>query len=282
MLKIRIVLAKIFKFLFELNFVKDKYFGLYKRVFKPFNLFKGVVVKGSFNGLTLMLHIDDWIQSQLYFLGEYEMAELKTLNAFLNDKSVFVDLGANLGLFSLYASQLVGEKGQVISFEPFKKNYEALSDNVSINNLLNIQIENLAIGEKDSFVNLYYDSNEMNLGMVSTSYIDNAYVEKINVITLDSYFEQNSISRLDFIKIDIEGHEYKALLGMNDILIRFHPTILIEILNNADVSINKKNIYNYLENLGYKKYFINNEGGVSKVQTDSKRQNYIFTTKINL
>ena len=282
MLKMRIILAKILKVLFKINLIKSKYFGLHKKVFKPLNLFKDVILKVEFNGFFLVLHLDDWIQENIFFLGEYEKAELKTLDYFLNENSVFVDLGANFGLYSLYASKLIGMDGEVISFEPFKKNYKALTNNIAINNFMNIQSENIAVGEREGKINLYYDSNEMNLGMVSTKFIENSYNEEVNVITLDSYFRDKSINRIDFIKIDIEGHEYKALLGMKNLLLKFHPTLLIEILKEEELPNNEDKVIHFLNSLGYIKYIINNNGSISLKQNNLKRQNYIFSTKKNI
>ncbi|MDC9722842.1 MAG: FkbM family methyltransferase [Urechidicola sp.] len=278
----RIILAKIWKIFFKINFIKSKYFGLHKKVFKPLNLFKGVILKVEFNGFFLVLHLDDWIQENIFFLGEYEKAELKTLNYFLNQNSVFVDLGANFGLYTLYASKLIGMDGKVISFEPFKKNYKALTNNIAINNFNNIQSENIAVGEREGEINLYYDSSEMNLGMASTKFIENSYREKATIITLDSYFSDKSISRIDFVKIDIEGHEYKALLGMKNLLLRHHPTLLIEILREEELPNNEDKVIRFLSSLGYIKYFINDNGSISLKQNNLKRQNYIFSTKKNI
>jgi len=282
MLKTRIILAKILKILFKFNFIKSKYFGLHNKVFKPLNLFKEIILKVKFNGFFLVLHLDDWIQENIYFLGEYEKAELKTLDFFLKENSVFVDFGANFGLFTLYASKLIGIDGRVVSFEPFKKNYKALTNNIAINKFMNIQPENIAIGDREGKINLYYDSREMNLGMASTKFIENSYSEKAAVITLDSYFRDKSISRINFIKIDIEGHEYKALLGMKNLLLRFHPTLLIEILNEEELPNNKDKVISFLSSLGYIKYFINDNGSISLIQNNPHRQNYLFSTKRNI
>ncbi len=282
MLKIRIVLVKILKILFKNSFIKSKYFGLHKRVFKPLNLFKGVILKVKFIDLSLILHIDDWIQENIYFLGEYEKAELKTLDYFLSEKSIFVDVGANFGLFTLYASKLIGIYGKVISFEPFKKNYESLIDNITINKLSNVQTENIAIGQEEGEINLYYDVKEMNLGMVSTKFIENSFREKVNIVSLDSYFENKPFNKIDFIKIDVEGHEYKALLGMKNILLKFYPSIIIEILSDSYLPNNEEKICNYLFSFGYKKYFINDNGSISLTQTNTSRQNYIFSTKTDI
>ena len=280
MLQIRIALAKLIKLIFKIGFVRDKYFGLYKRVFKPFRLFKGAVLQHSINGINYELHIDDWIQSQLYFLNEYEMPEIKALGRFLNDGDVFVDIGANIGLFTLNAANLVGESGNVIAFEPFKLNWNSLKKNVSMNRYSSVKIENMAIGEKNGEISLYYDDSESNLGMVSFKEKGHSIKESIESITLDTYIENQSITKIDFIKLDIEGGEFNALKGMIETLNRFKPTLLIEILNDEFYKDNNDSIENFLSNLGYSKFFIDDEGDVSKKQKELKRENYIFSQRI--
>jgi len=275
----RILLAKLFRVLFKIKYIRNRFFGIYKRIFKPFNLFKEVICKVLYEDFKLILHIDDWIQQNIYFLGEYEKAELKTLGNFLSANSVFIDLGANFGLYTLYASKLVGENGKVISFEPFGENFKSLTRNIEINKLANVLAEKLAVGEKEGTIHLYCDIEEKNLGMVSANYIENAYHEQVSIVSLDTYFDNKSIDRIDFIKIDIEGFEYPALLGMKNLLVKFHPTLLIEILNNEESTEYEEKIFNYLNNLGYKKYFIDDKGNLSDRESNHKRMNYLFTIK---
>jgi FkbM family methyltransferase len=275
----RKTLAVIFKLLFKIKFFKKRYFGIHKKLFKPFNLFRGVIFRTRYDELLMSLHIDDFIQENLYFLGEYEKAELKAIHPFLTNDAVFIDIGANIGLYSLYASKLINEKGQIISFEPFSENFERLTKNVTLNGLSKIRLEKMAIGEKEGIINLYYDKREKNLGMVSTTPIETGIQEKVKVDSLDSYLKHKLFTKIDFIKIDIEGFEYSALLGMRDTLSTFSPSLLIEILNEDKSSTNMSNCDDLLKGLGYMKYFIDNDGGLSKNEINADRMNYIYTKK---
>lgn len=279
----RIILAKIFRVLFKVPFFRKRYFGFHKRIFIPFKLFKGVTqqvkVKG---GIYLSLQIDDWIQESIYFLGTYEKAELQLIKEIVKQGDVFIDLGANIGMHTLNASKLVGKNGRVICFEPFSKNFESLKKNMAINNSTNITSENLAVGETDSFIDLFYDDKEMNLGMVSSSRLtEYSHNEKVKVVSLDSYLRDSSIKKVDFIKIDIEGNEYAALLGMKETLTKFHPQLLIEILeeDESNSSKNESKIMEYLESLGYEKYFIDDSGSLSTTDKNPERRNYLFIKK---
>ena len=176
------------------------YFGLYQRIFKPFNLFKGVRKTVAFKGFVLSLRLDDWIQQNIYFLGEYEEAELSTLEIFLTKESTFVDIGANLGLFTLCASKIIGEGGSIFSFEPSEENYAALQNNLKINNITNIVAENIAVGERNGNISLFYNGQEKNLGMVTTVPTGNSFLQEAKTTTLDAYFNKSRIDRIDFIK----------------------------------------------------------------------------------
>tara|TARA_R110001583_G_scaffold34847_6_gene116638 strand:+ start:9059 stop:9499 length:441 start_codon:yes stop_codon:yes gene_type:complete len=136
------------------------------------------------------------------------------------------------------------------------------------------------VGEKDELIDLYYNSKEKNLGMVSTHFSEFSENEIANCVSLDNYFRQSSIKKVDFIKIDIEGYEFSALLGMKNILLKFHPILLIEILeDNKQLSTNKKTIIDFLEDIEYKQYFIDGKGNLSKTEINHSRMNYIFTKK---
>jgi FkbM family methyltransferase len=277
-IKMRILLAKTLRFLFKSKYLKSKFFGVHKRIIKPFDLLKEVVLRVRFNDQFLVLHIDDWIQENIFLLGEYERSELKTLDKFLNKDSIFIDVGANIGLYTLCASKLIGENGKVFCFEPYSENFNSLTNNIAINNLLNVQAEKLAVGEKEGSIKLYYDTREKNLGMVSSNYIEDSFSEEVKMVSLDSYLQNKPFDRIDFIKIDIEGSEYSALLGMQNILTTYYPSLLIEILDNNELSDNSARINAYLEKLGYRKYFIDNHGNLSDIEVNTERRNYIFTT----
>lgn len=272
-------LAYFFRLLFKFNFFRKRFFGIHTRIFKPYNLFKGVVCQATIYNLKLNLQIDDWIQENIFFLGEYEKAELLTLSTLLKKDDVLLDIGANIGLYSLYASKIIGDNGKIISFEPFEQNFQSFTKNISLNSFTNIQVEKKAVGAENGTINLYYNQDEKNLGMVSTQSIENSISEKVLIISIDQFLEASKTKKIDFVKIDIEGHEFKALKGMQNTLLKYKPTILIEILVENKSIDNKEFIHEFLVDLGYHKYFINDNGSISNKESNSMRRNFIY--KIN-
>lgn len=277
----RIFLARLFRLLFKLSFFRSRHFGFYKKIFKPYNLFKDVTCTTKLNGFRLRLQIDDWIQHKMYFVGGYEESELQVLKSILREGDVFVDAGANMGLYTLHASRWVGSGGRVISFEPLSANFASLTDHISTNKLNNVRPEQLALGNKNDLVTIAYDPEEKNLGMASTNHSDQGVIEEIQMVTLDSYLQDHAadLNRVDFIKIDIEGHEYAALTGMHDTLTKHRPALLIEILEDHTIPGNEQNIQQYLENMGYRKYFIDDFGSLSETEKNPLRRNFLFSTQ---
>ncbi len=269
-------IAELFRLLFRLPYMKKAHYGIYKRFFRPLDLFRGVTREVRFHGIKLVLHLDDWIQQNIFFLGSYEPAELKVLEKLLPPKGTFMDIGANMGLYSLLASRTAGPEGTVYCFEPLEKNYKMLKNNIAINRLSNIHSEKLAIGEKNKTTTLYYDDQEKNQGMATTRYIKDAYREEITMVSLDEYVNNHAISRIHLIKIDIEGSEYAALLGMRNTLSAHRPAIIIEILDSQTGSANATRIHALLHDMGYQKYFISDRGELCEHEACAGRHNYVF------
>ncbi|MET0244723.1 MAG: FkbM family methyltransferase [Flavitalea sp.] len=216
-------------------------------------------------GITLDLDLGDWIPQNIYYLGYYERNEINFLKRTLQPGDTFVDIGANIGLFTLLASKLVGDSGKVFAFEPFSKSYTNLQLNIDLNKSSNIIAEKLAVTNQERDMILGYDEKDQNSGMVSEFAEFGAGHEHVKAITLDHYFGEVP-SSLKMIKIDIEGGELNALRGMQSILLEHKPILLIELeeilLMKAGAGIEA--IQDYLRSVGYKSEPFENDGSGSK------------------
>lgn len=144
---------------------------------------------------------------------------------------VFLDIGANIGYFSLLAAQLVGANGRVIAFEPSQRNCVLLQLSAVLNQLNNIDIYPFAVADKDTTVvyNTLLGSNGIiGKGLeIDAGHTDElAHKTLVRAVKLDTVL--NGIQRVDVIKIDIEGAEYRALLGAERLIRRHKPIILSE------------------------------------------------------
>ncbi len=268
-------LIKISKSIISLPFFRNYFASFYRKLIASNSSLNEVqVVSETRDGLKFNLYIKDWIQANLFFLGHYEQAELRLLKSILKEGDTFIDLGTNIGLYSLTASKIVGQKGRVISFEPFGKNYDTFIHNLELNHLSNTNVvpEKKAVGKSDSTLMLYSNSSDSNMGMVSTKERTHTHKESVESVSLDTYLKKNKINKVDLIKIDIEGHEKDALIGMAGTTKDIKPSFIIEILEGED----KQFFIDFFNSQGYTRYFITNDGQLSSVNTNLRRHNYVF------
>ncbi len=275
----RPLLASLFKHFFSIPAFTHTYFGLYKRLFYPANLFKGVTKRVLFRGEhTLDLDLEDWIPQRIYFLKEYEEKELRFIENFLQEGDVFFDIGANIGLFSLVASEVVGVTGKVVAFEPFSENFQKLKKHIAINQATNIVAEQMAVSDELDSISLFLNEKDRNSGMVSRYASEYTLKEDVASISIDQYLQEHELApRL--IKIDIEGGELLALKGMEKTLQTVRPTLLIEINTDAVFSaIDVDPSTEYLKSFGYEKYFLDNSGAIStQPQAGDPSRNFVFS-----
>ena len=124
-----------------------------------------------------------------------------------------LDLGANIGFYTVLFSKLVGENGKVFAFEPDAKNYKHLEE--SAKKLYNAVVEKKAVSDKTGKIN-FYISKDLNVDHHSYDTGEGREYEEVDAIALDDYFLDNI--KIDFIKIDIQGYEPVALKGMSKIM----------------------------------------------------------------
>jgi len=148
---------------------------------------------------------------------------------FLNKNSIVIDAGANIGLFSLFASHL-SPKGTVYAFEPASKNYDDLEFNVggrpnikSIQKGLGDKIERTVMAVSQHFPT----SNSIKKSGFFKNQERYDSEEEIDVITIDSFVEQEGLKTVDFIKVDTEGYEKEVLEGAKNTIKKFSPVISI-------------------------------------------------------
>lgn len=166
------------------------------------------------------------------FRGEWtEFEERRVVSSMLEPGNVFVDAGANFGLYTLLASRLVGSAGQVHSFEPSPQEHEKLELNVRFNRIGNVTLNRMALGRApgEAVLNVYGNGLGA-LNCLAKANVAAPVTEiRIPVTTLDDYVPKAGLSRLDFLKIDIEGAELPAFHGAARTLDGLRPIILCEV-----------------------------------------------------
>ncbi len=169
--------------------------------------------------------LDDIIQRTIYFLGRWELKETLFVKRVLRAGDVFIDIGANLGYFTVLGGQIVGPNGLIVAFEPFSLVREHLQKNVSLNGLMNVRIEPIAVADKKGTSSIQ-GAVPANLGLMSLVTTSGSYKggkeykEQTETIDLDSYVRAclSRNKRIRLIKIDVEHGIAQALKGMDFIL----------------------------------------------------------------
>ena len=154
----------------------------------------------------------------LFFYGFYEQVQTAVLVKILRPGQVVIDVGANIGYFSLLAARRVGSAGRVIAFEPEPGNAALLRQNIALNGYQNARVEEVAIGAAEGRVRLSAGRSDSREGDTCSTVFEKTdslqSIIDVPVVALDPYCRTYGIDRVDILKMDIEGGEANALDGM--------------------------------------------------------------------
>jgi FkbM family methyltransferase len=168
--------------------------------------------------------------------------EYDILSSMISAGEWVIDVGANVGNYTMRFAELVGVTGRVIAFEPIPETFSLLAANVQLLRTANVTLVNAAVSEKTSVVSMsipYFKSGLRNFYQAHLSSSPENGVQVL-AMSLDSL---NIANRIALVKIDVEGHEAGVLAGMNEILLRDRPTLIVE--------TDSREIINDLETIGY-------------------------------
>jgi FkbM family methyltransferase len=168
----------------------------------------------------------DTIGMHLYYWSTWESNEAHVIKKILRPGNCFLDVGANVGFFTLLASRIVGRTGHVIAIEATPETARCLLANLELNDATNVVVQQLAVADRKGVVSLNrrwaknQGSNQISLELLEGG-------ETVECCTLD---ELVGDQKVDFIKMDIEGAELLAVRGMTRLLSKPNaPDVLIEV-----------------------------------------------------
>jgi FkbM family methyltransferase len=154
------------------------------------------------------------INQSLFLYGTFEISETRLIQSLLRPGMTFVDVGANIGYYSVVGARLVGPAGTVHSFEPHPRIRAQLQDNIARNGYQNVVVHSEAMAETSGSVAFFASTVDQNQGI--SSIIPGAGREEsqaVRSITLDDFMAGLSPTRVDLIKMDIEGAELQVIRG---------------------------------------------------------------------
>ncbi|MCV0373425.1 MAG: FkbM family methyltransferase [Nitrosarchaeum sp.] len=184
----------------------------------------------------------------------------------LKSNSVIFDIGANRGIYTLPFSKEC-PYSKIYAFEPDMESYLQLKYNLNLNEVSNVEVFNIALQENENvkksnfYIRRCVDNNKfINQGISSLekSKFNNISMQQVNCSTIDKIVLDNNLKRLDFIKLDAEGSEYRILQGGKTSICKYLPIVHYEFSRkNDDMMENSNSIksFNFLKEIGYQQYY---------------------------
>ncbi|MFT5877146.1 MAG: FkbM family methyltransferase [Dokdonia sp.] len=265
------------------------------RLFKPFSSILPKKLKipviGLFHisisaevRLKMQAHYTSHLSRLLFWEGVkgWEYDTIKLFVPLIKNAEVFLDIGANVGYYSLVASGL-NPTIKIIAFEPFPDAYDALTDNVQLNKFTNIQSEKVALSDSKGSATFFYKKNPVfpdykyqlagDNGLVDYDE-DERFKTIVSTLTLDEYLDTQNLEKIDIIKMDTETTEYFILKGGKKSIHKFNPIILCEVLKG----FNEEKMEELLQELEYVFFKVTKTGlrKVHAISTNSSHQNQYF------
>ena len=181
-------------------------------------------------GGRVFLHYREDIGLVTLLGGGFEQAELEAAREHARAGSTAIDVGANVGVFTVVLARAVGTGGRVLAYEPSAENACRLQENVHLNGLDNVEVRGKALGDEPGELELRLGTDP---GFHSTAAVDEgrAAGESLRVVTttLDEEWEAAGRPPVSFVKIDTEGAEEGVVLGGRDLLREERPVLLVEV-----------------------------------------------------
>ncbi|MEO0311644.1 MAG: hypothetical protein RIQ89_1301 [Bacteroidota bacterium] len=219
------------------------------------------------------------------FFDNYELNEIAFLNKILRPGDTFLDIGANIGYFSLHAGQVLRNNGKIIAIEPTPDTFSKLKRNFELNNLTNVSTLNLGLSESEATLNFNVSNDgyeawntlgTLNIGTNTTTI-------PIHVISFDQLLvdQQLDIDKIKLIKIDVEGWEVPVLKGgiksfaqMKDVI------IMMEFAdrNAQGAGFSCKEQFQLLKEIGYN--WFEYDADTNSIKNVEIKENYTYDNLI--
>ncbi len=234
-------MREIVRALLKLPFTKR---FMWSNVYKLRRFFAAHVRADSFvtrfdRDIKINVSLSDHIESQVFWqeVQEGDRGEVKFLKSLLAPSHTFIDVGGNIGVFSLIAAKRL-TAGMVHTFEPSALHLKKLRANLLLNRFPNVHVHPVALSNQPSRSKLYFLPRQAgsltNTGMASQFPFNVApdRIEEITCTKLDDYRQSSFITSVDVIKIDVEGAELDVLFGAIETIRSYRPHVVMEVSVN--------------------------------------------------
>ncbi len=224
-----------------------------------------------------------WLPSFVPRMHEWDAEEKFLANLEWRGLTVY-DVGGDQGLFSIFFAQRVGDRGQVVVFEPNRQSCQRIRRNVQLNDFHNVRILPLGLGEQRAVLQFTFPALEPARGTAVPTIANQIKNEmsatgcEIEVNSLDDEVKRSDLPAPHFIKLDVEGMEYSALKGMQETLKIHHPRLSIE-MHGADMNEKRTNVRRVvalLEELNYRIRHIESGERINSENADRACEGHLY------
>lgn len=236
----------------------------------------------TIDGTTVQMTCDlsKFVQRHIYFFGSFEAEDCARWMRIARNAPTIFDVGANAGLYSLLAAY-VNPTATIYAFEPTNGMWNDLLANLELNHATSVHPQKVAVGAADTigYVHISRGNSGDNEG---TNYVTTAVSaqdeEQVKVVSLDSFCQQAGIDTIDLLKMDIEGGEYHALQGAQNLLSRHAiRCVFIELVESVAQrqGYTTADVKRLLVNHGYSIYRMGTDKTPVRVEETHKGENVI-------
>ena len=226
------------------------------------------------NGLKYLLWANEDIGKRMILQGSYEANELMAFARLIKQGDICVDVGGNVGIFSLNFARYCGEKGFVYVIEPIRKNQLVIELAALLNGFANIKVLPLALSDREGEVVMEMPSIDGAYAFIKpTDETVNHDQFVVRCLPLSQFVDEQRLGKVDVLKIDVEGAEKLVLDGGFTILANAEtrPRVVMvelvdEFLFRYEASI--ADVLQMMSSIGYKPFYANSEGELIPYGTD--------------
>jgi FkbM family methyltransferase len=222
-------------------------------------------------GFRIRVALNEFGVSRAILLGDYEAPTVAFFRNVVKPNARVIDVGANIGFFSLLLARLVGPGGEVLAFEPVKYLYDALEISIAENDFGGwMQAHNCAISDHSGRAMIRHAPGTSNFGgghLAEQIRDDNHIYEEVATHTLTEFLSDR---RCEFLKIDAEGAEFRVLSGGVDLLRRDRPIVVVELFNEQLRRVSNctaTDLIKLMAQLGYQCFEIDNATAGRKLRS---------------
>lgn len=214
----------------------------------------------------LKVHIDTHYPIEREMLsGVYDPQTVAVIDRFVKPGDFCLDVGANVGAISLALARRVGLTGKVFAFEPGPELFRRLLRNLELNPALKSVVSALNLGLSDKEGNLFWTEDRHNPG--NAGCLGESSGKPVAGTTIDRFFRDHTLHRLDFVKVDVEGMEYEVLQGGLETWKTFRPILYFETLKGFE-DYRDLPLFTWIESMladiGYQLYRVEADGSIRR------------------